>query len=157
MTQLMKSQWALVMPGVHCLMQKGNAAFIEYSPRLYAVIHTSVVKWLPGLCRCITLMNTWPLHRPCAAVYKHCIFNRLLVSHREVPQYNLQQCTVEPLYYGHQGDRSKCLFYGGVRFREVGFKWISVSQGQIELSVIERGPYYRGVRKERFHCIYSIV
>ena len=37
------------------------------------------------------------------------------------------QCTVEPLYYGHQGGRNKCPHYGGVRFREVGFIWISVS------------------------------
>ena len=37
--------------------------------------------------------------------------------------------TVEPLYYGHQGDRNKCPYYRGVRFREVGFIWISVSQG----------------------------
>ena len=42
-----------------------------------------------------------------------------------------------------------------VRFREVGFIWISFSQGPSELSVIERCPYYRGVRKERFHCTYQ--
>ena len=60
--------------------------------------------------------------------------------------------TVEPLYYGHQGDRNKCLYYSGVRFKEVDFIWISVSQGPSELSIIERYPYYRGVRKERFHC-----
>ena len=48
--------------------------------------------------------------------------------------------TVEPLYYGHQRDRNKCLHYRGVRFREVGFIWISVSQGPSELSVIERCP-----------------
>ena len=59
---------------------------------------------------------------------------------------------MEPLYYGHQGDRNKCPYYRGVSFREVGFIWISVSQGSSELSVIERCPYYRGVRKERFHC-----
>ena len=28
------------------------------------------------------------------------------------------------------------------------------SQGPSELSVIERCPYYRGVRKERFPCNY---
>ena len=49
--------------------------------------------------------------------------------------------TVEPLYYGHQGDRDKCPHYGGVHFREVGFIWISVSQEPSELSVIERCPY----------------
>ena len=48
--------------------------------------------------------------------------------------------TVEPLYYGHQGDMDKCPHYRGVRFREVGFIWISVSQGPSELSVIERCP-----------------
>ena len=48
--------------------------------------------------------------------------------------------TVEPLYYGHQGDRNKCPYYRGVRFREVGFIWFSVSQGPNELSVIERCP-----------------
>ena len=61
-------------------------------------------------------------------------------------------CTAKPLYYGHQGDRNKCPYYRGVRFREVGFIWISVSQGPSELSVIERCPYYRRVCKERFHC-----
>ena len=49
--------------------------------------------------------------------------------------------TVEPLYYGHQGDRDKCPHYRGVHFRELGFIWISVSQGPSELSVIERCPY----------------
>ena len=51
------------------------------------------------------------------------------------------QNTVEPLYYGQQGDRDKCPHYRGVRFREVGFIWILVSQGPSELSVIERCPY----------------
>ena len=60
--------------------------------------------------------------------------------------------TVKPLYYGHQGERDKCPQYRGVRFGEIGFIWISVSQGPSELSVIERCPYQRGVRKERFHC-----
>ena len=41
--------------------------------------------------------------------------------------------------YGHQGDRNnKCPYYRGIRFREVGFLWISVSQGPRELSAIER-------------------
>ena len=50
--------------------------------------------------------------------------------------------TVEPLYYGHQGDRNNCPYYRGVRFREVrvGLIWISVSQGPSEMSVIERCP-----------------
>ena len=50
---------------------------------------------------------------------------------------------------------NKCLYYRGVRFieDEVGCIWIVVSQGPSELSVIERCPYCRGVRKERFHCI----
>ena len=52
---------------------------------------------------------------------------------------------VEPLYYGHQGDREKCLYYEGVHFREINFIWISVSQRPSKLSVIERFPYYRGV------------
>ena len=47
-------------------------------------------------------------------------------------------CTVKPLCYGHQGNRNKCPYYRGIRFREVGFIWISVSQGPGELSVIER-------------------
>ena len=63
--------------------------------------------------------------------------------------------TVKPLYYGHQGDRNSFPDYRSVRFREVGFIWISVPQGPSELSVIERCPYYRGVREERFHCIYG--
>ena len=45
--------------------------------------------------------------------------------------------STEPLYYGHQEDRNKCPLYGGVRFREEGFIWISVSRGAIELSVID--------------------
>ena len=49
--------------------------------------------------------------------------------------------TVEPLYYGHQGDRNKYPYYRGVHFREVGFISISVSQGPSELSVIESCPY----------------
>ena len=65
--------------------------------------------------------------------------------------------TVEPPYYGHQGDRNKCPYYRGARFREVGFIWISVSQGPSELSVIERCPYYRGVRKERFDCTIILL
>ena len=52
----------------------------------------------------------------------------------------IKRNTVKPLYYGHQGDRNKCPHYRGVRFREVGFIWISVSQGPSELSVIERCP-----------------
>ena len=50
--------------------------------------------------------------------------------------------TVEPLYYGHQGDRDKCPHYRGVRFRGVGFIWISVTQGPSdrEVSVLKRCP-----------------
>ena len=47
--------------------------------------------------------------------------------------------TVKPLYYGHQGDRNKCPYYRGVRFKVV-FMWISVSQGPSELSVLEPCP-----------------
>ena len=67
----------------------------------------------------------------------------LLVQFHVLPlhQYKKNCITVEPLYYGHQGDRDKCLHYRGVRFREVGFIWISVSQGPSELSVIVRCPY----------------
>ena len=39
--------------------------------------------------------------------------------------YTPHSTTVEPLYYGHQGDRNKCRHYRGVRFREVGFIWIN--------------------------------
>ena len=60
-------------------------------------------------------------------------------------------------YYRHQGDRNKCPYYRDVHFREVGFIWISVSQGPSELSVIERCPYYRGVHKERFYCTGGLV
>ena len=49
--------------------------------------------------------------------------------------------TAKPLYYGHQGDRNMCPYYRGVRFREVCFIRISVSQGPSELSVIVRCPY----------------
>ena len=40
--------------------------------------------------------------------------------------------TVEPLYYGHQGDKNKCRYYRGVRCREVCFIWILVTQGPSE-------------------------
>ena len=36
---------------------------------------------------------------------------------------------------------------------EVEFVWNLVSFGPCGLSSIERCPYYRGVRKERFDCI----
>ena len=65
--------------------------------------------------------------------------------------------TVEPLYYGHKGDRKKWPHYRGVRFKEERFVWISVSQGPSELSVIERCPYKRGVLEERFHCTYFFM
>ena len=41
----------------------------------------------------------------------------------------------------------------GVRIIEVEFVWNLVSFGPCGLSVIERCPYFRGVRKERFDCI----
>ena len=59
------------------------------------------------------------------------------------PLLNEMLVTVKPLYYGPQGDRDKCPHYRGVSFREVGFTWISVSQGPSELSVIKRCPYLR--------------
>ena len=43
------------------------------------------------------------------------------------------------------GDKSKCPYYRGVCFIEVGFIWISVSRGSSELSVMERCPYSKGV------------
>ena len=48
---------------------------------------------------------------------------------------SLSESTVEPIYYGHKGTGIS------VRIIEVGFIWISVSQGPSELSVIERCPY----------------
>ena len=38
---------------------------------------------------------------------------------------------------------------------EVGIVWIMVSSGPIELSVIERCPYYACLRKERFDCTWN--
>ena len=38
----------------------------------------------------------------------------------------------------------------GVRIKEVEFVWNLVPFGPSGLHVIERCPYYRGVRKERF-------
>ena len=38
-------------------------------------------------------------------------------------------------------ERNKSPYYRCDRFREVGFIWISVSQGPSELSVIEGCPY----------------
>ena len=48
--------------------------------------------------------------------------------------------------------------YRGVRIIEVGNVWFLAFLGPNELSVIERCPYYRGVRKERFDCttVHSI-
>ena len=40
---------------------------------------------------------------------------------------------------------------------EVEFAWNLVSLGPSELSTIERCPYYRGVRKERFDCTDNFV
>ena len=64
-------------------------------------------------------------------VYKSSIIYTLL------PVYS---ATVEPLYYEHPVDRNKCPYYRGVRFREVDFIWISVTQGPSELSIVERCP-----------------
>ena len=49
-------------------------------------------------------------------------------------------------------DRPKCPLYGGVRIVEVGNVGFLAFLGPNQLSVIERCPYYRGVRKERFDC-----
>ena len=62
---------------------------------------------------------------------------------RRKKHFYLHADRLQSLYYGKQGDRNKCPYYRGVRFREVGFIWISVSQGQSELSVIERCSYQR--------------
>ena len=65
-----------------------------------------------------------------------------------------KQTTVEPLYYGHQEDRNKCPYYRGARFREVGFIWISVSQGPSELSAVNREVFVRRgstVNRENTH------
>ena len=64
--------------------------------------------------------------------------------------------TVKPLYYRHQGDRNKFPYYRGVRFREVGFIWISVSQGPSELSVKERCPYLSEVSVRRGSAVALI-
>ena len=42
--------------------------------------------------------------------------------------------------------------YRGVRIIEVGNEGFLAFLGLNELSVIERCPYYRGVRKERLDC-----
>ena len=87
----------------------------------------------------------------------------LVPTNTKYIRVKVKQCTktkrytVKPLYYGHQGDRNKCPYYRGVRFREIGFICISVSQRLSELSVIERCPYYRGVRKKRFHCLTKLL
>ena len=49
-------------------------------------------------------------------------------------------------------DRPKCPLYRGVRIIEVGNVWFLAFLGPNELSVIERCPCYRGVRKERLDC-----
>ena len=55
--------------------------------------------------------------------------------------------------YGHQRDRTKCPLYRGVRIIEVGNVSFLAFLGLNELSVIDRCPYYRGVRKESLDCI----
>ena len=50
---------------------------------------------------------------------------------RKLKNKQYETNTVELLYYGHQGHRNKCPYYRGDRFREVAFKWISVSQGTV--------------------------
>ena len=52
----------------------------------------------------------------------------------------------------HQRDRTKCPLYRDVGIIEVGNVWFLAFLGPNELSVIERCPYYRGVRKERLDC-----
>ena len=65
---------------------------------------------------------------------------------------NLKITTVKPLWYGHQRDRTKCPLYRGVRIIAVWNVWFLAFLGPNELSVIERCPYYRGVRKQRLDC-----
>ena len=50
-------------------------------------------------------------------------------------------------------DRTKCPLYRGVRIIEVENVWFLAFLGPKVLSVIERCPYYRGVRKERLDCM----
>ena len=57
--------------------------------------------------------------------------------------------TVKPLYYGDQGERNKCPYYRGVRFREVGFIWISVSQGLACSRLLERSAKERARGRKR--------
>ena len=45
----------------------------------------------------------------------------------------------------------------GVCFREIGFIWISVSQGPSKLSIIERCLYYTGVLNGRFYLYVSCI
>ena len=63
------------------------------------------------------------------------IFFPALPSKMYGTELRYNEPTVEALYYGHQRDRNKCPHYRGVRFREVGFIWISVIQRPSELSV----------------------
>ena len=65
---------------------------------------------------------------------------------------DLKITTVKPLKYGHQRDRTKCPLYRGVRLIEEGNVWFLAFLGPNELCVIERCPYYRGVRKESLDC-----
>ena len=52
---------------------------------------------------------------------------------------------------------TKCLLHRGVRIIELGNVWFLAFMGPHELSVIERCPYYRGVRKERLDCMTNCV
>ena len=51
----------------------------------------------------------------------------------------------------------KCSLYRGVRIIEVGNVGFLAFLGPNELSVIERCPYYRGVRKERLDCMQICI
>ena len=64
----------------------------------------------------------------------------------------LINCTVKPLQYGHQRDRTNCPVYRGVRIIEVGNVWFLAFMGPNELFVIVRCPYYSGVRKKSIDC-----
>ena len=84
------------------------------------------------------------------------LFNCLLTNY--LPSFSYIRVTVMTIQLNFfntdtKGTEPSVRFYRGVRIIEVGNVGFLAFLGPNELSVIERCPYYKGFRKERFDCI----
>jgi hypothetical protein len=71
-----------------------------------------------------------------------------------IQYYSINIGTVKPLYNGHAWGR-KNVRNRGVSVKERGYYISTLRYGPKKSSVIEKFPQARGVRSERFHCIYN--